>query len=431
MDRMDAKETVGVPRAIISAPALHHNIRVIRRRLKPGTKVCAIIKADAYGHDAGLICDILSDAVPPSEGDRLNGSPTAASADSSHVQPSVDQLAVACIDEAAALPPTPLPILILRPVENSYSAGERDRLELAIRSGWTLTVCSPAAAEDVARLAMSLERRASVQVMVDTGMTRAEADVAALRDILATISSLPALRLDGVCSHFAKSEVSDDPMNALQLERFTDSLAFLSPARPTTKAPVRHAANSGAIFFNPQAHLDMVRPGLSLYGIDPSSRPCMDRPLRPVMKWTAPLLMVRSASKGTGVGYGQTWTAERDSRIGIVPVGYADGYCRAFSNRAMMIVNNRPVPVVGRVSMDFTTIDLTGAPDAMVGDEVTILDNDPLSPASVYELARHADTIPYEVFCRIGARIKRVVDQGSVPTRETTTFTKPGHEPEA
>jgi alanine racemase len=112
--------------------------------------------------------------------------------------------------------------------------------------------------------------------------------------------------------------------------------------------------------------------------------------------------------KGTCVGYAQTWRAERDTRVGLVPVGYADGYPRCYSNRASVLVHGRPAPVVGRISMDLTTIDLGSIPSAGVGDEVTLLDSDPLSPVSVYELAKWADTIPYEVFCRIGQRVKRV-----------------------
>jgi len=152
----------------------------------------------------------------------------------------------------------------------------------------------------------------------------------------------------------------------------------------------------------------MVRPGISLYGIDPTGKPSLDRPLRPVMRWTAPLVGIRDLRQGETVGYGQTWTADRPTRIGLVPIGYADGYSREFSNRGVMLVHGCSAPVVGRVSMDLTTIDLAQVPMAGVGDEVTILDDDPLSAASVYKLAKWANTIPYEIFCRIGSRIRRV-----------------------
>jgi alanine racemase len=126
------------------------------------------------------------------------------------------------------------------------------------------------------------------------------------------------------------------------------------------------------------------------------------------MKWTAPLVQIHAIKAGTSVGYGQTWKSQRDTRVGLVPIGYADGYSRCLSNKGVMMVQGQACPVVGRVSMDLTTIDLQNAPHAVVGDEVTILDCDPLSPASVYELARLAETIPYEITAGIGQRIHRV-----------------------
>ena len=126
------------------------------------------------------------------------------------------------------------------------------------------------------------------------------------------------------------------------------------------------------------------------------------------MRWTAPLIAIRDLPPGASVGYGQTWTADRATRIGLVPIGYADGYPREYSNIAAMSVLGKLAPVVGRVSMDLTTIDLTNVPQAVVGDEITVMDSDPLSAVSVYQLAEWAGTIPYEVFCRIGPRVKRV-----------------------
>jgi alanine racemase len=134
----------------------------------------------------------------------------------------------------------------------------------------------------------------------------------------------------------------------------------------------------------------------------------MNRPLKPVMKWTAPLLNIRDIPAGTAIGYDHTFIAPRSMRIGLVPVGYADGYLRAFSNHAVMMLDGVACPVVGQVSMDMTTIDLSHAMNTAPGDEITVLDSDPLSPCSVYELARCGQTIPYEIFTRIGNRIRRV-----------------------
>ncbi len=386
---MDARHAAGEPRLLISRKALLHNAAVLRRRLHPSVRLCAILKADAYGHGAVMAADALTRAGRPGE-----------------VSTGADAIAVASIDEAAALGPINVPVLIFRPVENAFVAGQRSALESAINENWVLTLCSPSAAEDVARIALATGRRASVQVMIDTGMTRSGVDIAALPELLRRIESRPSLRLAGLCTHFACADEPRHPFTVEQLERFkqaTDPAAQFTPGRF-----LRHAANSGAIFFNPDAHLDMVRPGIALYGIDPTGRPNMDRHLRPVMKWVAPLLMIRPVAKGAGVGYGQSWIAPRDTYVGLAPVGYADGYLRRFSPGAVMRLNDRIVPVIGRVSMDLTTVDLGPDPDAAVGDDVTLLDDDPLSPCSVYALAKWADTIPYEIFCRIGSRIRRV-----------------------
>ncbi len=400
---MDAKHALGEPRVLISRSALLHNARIVRQALTPGTSLCAMIKADAYGHGAAAVAQTLCPSDPSAESD-LNDHPVRQTSRSNRSP--VDALAVASIDEAAALPGSALPILIFRPLENAFIGRQRRKLEAAIRQGWVLTLCSPAAADDVARVALACGRRASVQVMLDTGMTRSGVCVEKLDELLQRIDSHASLRLSGLCTHFANA---DDPASEFTLEQ-TDRFRRATAARAALPGPklICHAANSGALFHCPASHLDMVRPGISLYGIDPTGRPCQDRPLRPVLKWTAPLVHVRDVKQGTGVGYGQTWHSPRDTRIGLVPVGYADGYPRCFSNRAVVLVQGLPAPVVGRVSMDLTTIDLTDVPQANVGDEVTLLDDDPHSPASVYELARWSDTIPYEVFCRVGQRIHRV-----------------------
>jgi alanine racemase len=386
---MDAKQTLGEPRVLISRSALLHNAGLLRRAIAPGTRICAILKAEAYGHGAGIVADALCN---------FSTDGTDASA--------VDAIAVASIDEASLLPETKLPVIVFRPLENAFLGRQRQKLEEAVRNGWTLTLCSPSGAEDLSRIAIAAGKRAAVQVMIDTGMTRAGVDPSQLQELLHKIDSRPSLRLVGVCTHFSNADESHSAATLDQFARFrqcTDPYAEMFRGKV-----VRHAANSGAVFFLPASHMEMVRPGIALYGIDPSGKPNMSRGLRPVMKWTAPLVGIRQVRKGTGVGYGQTWQSPRDTRIGLVPVGYADGYPRCYSNRASMLVAGRPAPVVGRVSMDLTTIDLGEIPQAQVGDEITLLDNDPLSPVSVYALAKWADTIPYEIFCRIGQRVQRV-----------------------
>ncbi|HEY2586341.1 MAG TPA: alanine racemase [Tepidisphaeraceae bacterium] len=386
---MDAKQTLGEPRLLISRSALLHNAGMIRKAIPPGTRICAILKANAYGHCARIVADALCNYA----------------ADASDT-PAVDGIAVASIEEAAELPDVNVPVTIFRPLENAFLGRQRAKLDEAVRHGWVLTLCSPAGAEDLARIAVAAGKRAAVQVMIDTGMTRAGVEPGQFAELLQRIGARPSLRLVGVCTHFSDADEQHSNHTLNQIARFrqcTDPFADLFRGKV-----MRHAANSGAVFFLSAAHLDMVRPGIALYGIDPTGTPSVSRALRPVMKWTAPLIGIRQIRRGICVGYGQTWQAARDTRIGLVPVGYADGYLRAYSNRAVMLVHGKPAPVVGRVSMDLTTIDLGSIPQAQVGDEVTLLDNDPLSPVSAYALAKWADTIPYEIFCRIGPRIQRV-----------------------
>lgn len=387
------RHSQGEPRVLISRAALQHNASVIRGALLPQTKICAVIKADAYGHGAALVADALcnfsSDATDASRPGR----------------PLVDQLGVATIDEAAALPEVNVPILILRPIENVFLGRQRSEIELAIHNGWTLTIDTMTAADDIARIAVNCQKRALINVMIDTGMTRGGIAEQSVAELLHRIGSRSSLKLAAVCSHFASCRSMSDACMTDQLRRFRTATDYYTTWSSKVQ---RHLANSGAIFFSPGSHFDMVRPGISLYGIDPTLKPNMNRPLRPVMKWTAPLLSVREVRAGSGVGYDHTFVATRDMRVGLVPVGYADGYLRAFSNRAVMVLDGAVCPVIGRVSMDMTTVDLTAAAHATVGDEVTLMDNDPLSPASVYELAKHGETIPYEIFSRIGSRVRRV-----------------------
>lgn len=372
---------------LISRSALLHNVSVLRAAA-PGRKVCAMIKANAYGHDAWIVADALVNFSGP------NGEEA----------PVVDAVGVATIDEAAALPQMParVPLLVFQPVENAFAPSQRPRIEHAVRNDWHLMLCSKSAADDVARIAAALDKRANVHVMIDTGMARSGVEVDRAVELLDQVNQWPTLKLAGACTHLAAADMPGDFLGEEQLAHFRRL------TEPLAGKVTLHAANSAAAFFLPRSHFDMIRPGISLYGIDPTGAPSMDRKLRPVARFVAPLVGVRSIPKGQGVGYSHTWLAPRDSRIGLVPIGYADGYARLLSNRSSMIVQGRRAPVVGRVSMDLVTLDLTDVPQANLGDEVTVIDDDPLSPASAYELARLAETIPYEILCRIGPRVRRV-----------------------
>lgn len=389
---MDARSSAGEPRVLINREALLHNTRIIRQAVGAHVSVCAVVKADAYGHSAQIVVDTLAN-FPLDE----------------MASPPVNVLAVATLDEAIALPEHGMPVMILRPIANPRFGRQREQIQHAIQNGWVLTACSPESVEDLGRLAFDLNTRAYVQLMLDTGMSRSGVQPDAFVATMKALTRQPSLRFFGFCTHFACSEDSDNQFTTEQFTRFCElTNAPTGQRRLRGINVVRHAANSGAIFFHPQTHLDMVRPGLALYGIDPRCQYDPELPLRPVMKWVANILLTRDVPAGTGVGYGQTWHAQRESKLAMIPIGYADGYMRNWSNKAVMTVHGKLAPVVGRVSMDMTMIDITDIPDATPGDEVTVMDDDPAAPNSVYELARLGDTIPYELFCRIGSRVHRV-----------------------
>lgn len=383
---MDANSTAGSTRLLIDARALATNVRTLRRVCAAGTNIVAVVKADAYGHDAALIAQLL----------------TLIEEDGPFTK--VDQFAVATAEEAAALGEVSKPIMLLRPIENVFLGRQRDAIEYAIRHGWTLTLSSPNAAADVARIALHLQTRARVQLMLDTGMVRCGCPADQFDALLERVLGHDHLKLVGVCTHFVNGEVAGDPLTHRQLRLFENAVN----GHPILENIPKHACNSGGVFNWPRAHYDAVRPGLSLYGIDPSGRPNIDRPLAPIARWTAPLMAIHDVKPGQGVGYNHTWTAQAPSRIALLPVGYADGYPRSASNRAVVMLHGVPCGVVGRVSMDMMTVDVSRVSDACIGDEVTLVDSDPLSPASLYKLCQASDMIPYEILTGIGARVRRV-----------------------
>jgi len=373
-------------------------VGILRQFAGPGVKICGVVKANGYGHDAAIVADTLCNF-------------TGAGAEA----PAVDALAVATLQEAAALPQISVPLMVFQPTENALLGEGRRLIEDAIQRGWILTLTSKSAADDVARVATVWGQRAAVAVMIDTGLARAGVGIGRARELLDKALNWPSLRVVSVLTHFVESEIPDSPITAQQVNDFralTDDLAGKIP---------RHACNSGGVFFAPDAHFEMVRPGISLYGVDPTYKPSMERKLRLAGKWIAPLVGIRDIPAGTGVGYNHTWKAERDTRIGLVPIGYADGYPRILSNWGTMLVRTaagaKTAPVVGNISMDLITLDLRNCPEAKIGDDVIVVDDDPLSPASVYRLAELAHTIPYEILTRIGNRVRRV----AVDPRELTT----------
>jgi alanine racemase len=219
-------------------------------------------------------------------------------------------------------------------------------------------------------------------------------------ELVAAIRRSPSLQLAGVFTHFAASDAADKAHAHGQAQRFADLLASLGP----WEGVLRHAANSAAVSDLPQTHLDMVRPGVAIYGYQASDELLRPMDLRPCLRLTAPIVQVKTLPAGWTCGYGCTVKLDRPRRVGIVAAGYNDGVSRALSGRCPVGVGGAMAPVLGRVSMDQLIVDLTDAPSAQVGDRAELISPDPAAANSVENLARLGGTIPYEVTCRLGRR---------------------------
>jgi alanine racemase len=251
-----------------------------------------------------------------------------------------------------------------------------------------------------------------VQIKVDTGMGRMGVLAAEAVNVVMHASRQPGILIRGVYTHLATADEADLSFARLQLAAMSELIAALTTV--SCHVSCFHAANSAAIFRLPDASLQMVRPGLAVYGY--WAGPVDQRPvsLEPILQVESRLSAVRRMPQGASIGYGRTYRTTRESVIGVVPIGYADGYRRELSNTGIVTIESRRgaprsrVRVVGRVSMDQISIDLTEVPDVSPGDRVTIIDNAPDAPNSVEAIARQIGTIPYEITCGLGTRIRRV-----------------------
>ncbi len=367
----------GVLRAEVSAGAFAHNVGRLRERLPERVEICAVVKADAYGHGLEVVVPRLA--------------------------PLVDRMAV-------TLPSTALrlrelgwrgPVLTFFRALGAVPAGElRDTLEAQIAAGVTLTITSADDLAPIEAAAAAVGREAEVHLKLDTGMTRSGVLVGGARPVVEACAASP-VRLAGVYTQLASADSADLGSAHAQLDRFDD---LLEGAPPVT----RHAANSAGVLALPRSHYDLVRPGLALYGAYPSVAMARPLDLRPALRVVARLIETKTAPAGSATGYGGTHTFAEATPIGLVPIGYADGYPRRLGGVATMRLRGRDVPVCGRVSMDQAVVDLSAVPEARVGDEIEVISNDPDAPHSLERLAALADTIPYEICCALGARATRI-----------------------
>jgi alanine racemase len=345
--------------AEIDRGAFSRNVETLAKRLPRGSQLIAVLKADAYGHGAVEMAKLC-------QPDR------------------VAMIATALLEESLELRRAgiTLPLLVLGPLSEA-------QIRMALDERITIGVVGPEELEQVCRVAR--ERDVAIHLKLDTGMGRMGVTEGELPRVMEMIRSTPRLRIDAVYTHFANADDESDTLTDRQIEKFHTMSAQI-------QAPKRHLANSAATLRG-VIEGDYVRVGVALFGAE-----VVGERLEPILRWRTEIARLKDLPAGHGIGYGTTFHTLRPSRIATLPVGYADGYDRKLSNNAEVLVRGRRAPVVGRVSMDLVTIDVTDIPEARFGDEVVLLGGD----ISVEELARRAGTISYEVFCRITKRVPRV-----------------------
>lgn len=363
--------------ANVDLDAVRHNILEMRKHIRPQTKLLAVIKADGYGHGAVAVAKALNDLS--------------------------DYYAVARLGEAAELRRYGItkPILIL-----GYSAPEE--YQELIEQDITITVFRLEDARSISETAGKLGKTAKIHIKIDTGMSRIGymCDLDAVEEIK-QIAKLPNLNMEGIFTHFAKADEANKDAFHGQLLRFRSMLDALE--REGITFAIRHAANSAAIMEEGDLGLDMVRSGISTYGLYPSDEvDPSSADLIPAMSLTSKISHIKTLAKGIGIGYGWTYTTEKETVVATIPVGYADGYKRALSNRGRVLIRGQYAKILGRVCMDQIMVDVTDIPDAAVGDTVTLFGHDGEVSIPVEEIANMSESFNYEFVCGIASRVPRI-----------------------
>lgn len=365
--------------AEIDLGAIRRNIINIRKITDPHALVMGVVKADAYGHGAERVARVLLE----------NGA---------------DRLAVATVDEALALrrafPRTPIMML--------SGADEYNAADL-VANDITATVFDLSLARALSEAATAQGKTAKIHIKLDTGMNRVGIYYSdpLLVEKTRRIVSLPAVEAEGVFTHFSKADEADLSYAREQFARFTRCLGDLASAGITFK--IRHCCNSASIINFPEMHLDMVRPGIVLYGLYPSDEVDKSRlPLEPAMSFKARISNIKTVPKGSLISYGGAYAAPEVMAVGTASVGYADGYSRVLSGRASLLVGGEKRPVLGRICMDQCMFDMRNVQNTVVGDSVTLFGSDGAARLPVEELAALMGTINYELVCMVGKRVPRL-----------------------
>lgn len=357
----------------IDLAAVNHNIKQIRGKIQNNAKLCAVIKADGYGHGAAAMAKTA-------------------------VEAGADYLAVALLQEAVELRDAGFqePILILGFTPLAQS-------NILVDRAITQTVYSFEAAAAISKAAARQHKIAKLHLKIDTGMCRIGVLPHEAGALAERIAKLPNVALEGMFSHFATADCADKTFAYEQLARFKQAVRAVEERK--LSIPIKHLANSAAILEMPEAHFDMVRAGVILYGLWPSDEVEKSVSLKSAFRLKARLSHVKTVPAGQGVSYGHTFKTARDSVIATLPIGYADGYTRMLSGKAQVEIKGRRAPVVGTICMDQCMVDVTGIDGVQVGDEATLFGSETLP---VDEIAAWLGTINYEIVCMVERRVPRI-----------------------
>ncbi len=364
-------------KADIDLDAIHENVVNAKALTKPGTKLMAIIKADAYGHGAVMVAQTLEDVA--------------------------DAYGVAILEEGIELRQAGInkPILILGYTPAPlYSA--------MIKYDIATAVFEYDMAKKMSDTAEKMGKKAKVHIKLDTGMSRIgfKQDDESLA-VIKKIAELPGIEIEGCFTHFATMDEKDKTKAMKQFERYMDFVKRIEDAG--IKIPVKHVSNSAGIIEKPEVNLDMVRDGICVYGMYPSEE--VDKTklnLTPAMEIKSYVSFVKTLKAGVEIGYGGTYTTTGETVVATIPVGYADGYSRVLSNRGRVLIKGKSFPIIGRICMDQFMVDISSQPDIKQGDEVTLVGRDKDEYISIEEVADMSYSFNYEFVCDIGKRIPRV-----------------------
>jgi alanine racemase len=359
--------------AEVNLTRLSQNFEAIRAHVAPA-KVMIVVKANAYGHG-------LAEVVK-------------------HLSSQADYIGVAVLEEGIFLRDLgiTIPILVLGGIWG-------DQIPHYLQHDLTLTASSVERLEQIEAVAGQMGMKAKVHLKIDTGMERIGVHYYSAHIIQETALKCANVEVEGIFSHFANADSPDLTHAHLQLERFNEVLCFYE--KHSLPVPIRHMANSNAILQLPESYFDMVRPGIMLYGVYPSSEAARSVQVQPALSWKSRVVYFKVVKPGHPVSYGSTWQSDHPVRIVTLPVGYGDGYFRNLSNKAQVIIRGKKYPQVGRVCMDQMMVNIE-ADSAFNGDEVTLIGESGSEAITAQDLADWAGTIPYEILTNINTRVPRV-----------------------